>query len=32
MVYLGSYSEEDGFAFNVPPEELPRWIRKSGLK
>jgi len=32
MVYLGSYSEEDGFAFKLPPEKLPCWIRKSGLK
>lgn len=32
MRYLGSYSEEDGFVFSVPPAQLPRWFLNAGLK
>lgn len=31
MTYLGSYSEGEGFAFNVPVDNLPRWFREAGL-
>lgn len=32
MLYLGSYSEDAGFAFNLPTERLPRWFREAGLR
>lgn len=31
MVYLGSYSETDGFAFALPAESMPSWFRGLNL-
>lgn len=31
MIYLGQYSEETGYSFNLKPEELPRWFKELGL-
>ena len=32
MIYLGQYSQEDGFEFSVTPDRLPRWFRSLGLQ
>lgn len=32
MIYLGSYSEGLGFSFSLPPDQMPRWFRQSGIK
>ena len=32
MTYLGQYSDDQGYAFGVPVDRLPRWFRALGLK
>ena len=32
MIYLGQYSQEDGFEFSITPDRLPRWFRSLGLQ